>query len=83
MDAYGRRNAAFILHVDVGLRTCVSRGPDNLLPWCAGAFLSRQPLWTQVSGTFRIVAKPLIEEIPVVAGMIVALKAPPEVLRHI
>ncbi len=33
----------------------------------------------QVSGTFRIVAKPLIEEIPVVAGMIVALKAPPEV----
>lgn len=37
----------------------------------------------QVSGTFRIVAKPLIQEIPVVAGMIVALKAPPEVSNQL
>ena len=41
--------------------------------------LSRAQHAWQVSGTFRIVAKPLIQEIPVVAGMIVALKAPPEV----
>ena len=33
----------------------------------------------QISGTFRVMMKPLVDEIPVVAGLIVALKGPPEV----
>lgn len=40
---------------------------------------SRVRLRPQISGTFRVVMKPLVDEIPVVAGVIVALKGPPEV----
>lgn len=33
----------------------------------------------QMSGVWRIVMKPLIDDVPVVAGMVVAMKAPPQV----
>lgn len=33
----------------------------------------------QMSGVWRIVMKPLIDDVPVVAGMVIAMKAPPQV----
>jgi hypothetical protein len=32
-----------------------------------------------MSGVWRIVMKPLIDDVPVVAGMVIAMKAPPQV----
>ena len=32
-----------------------------------------------MSGVWRIIMKPLIDDVPVVAGMVVAMKAPPQV----
>lgn len=46
---------------------------------CQHPASDREPFATpQISGVFRIVMKPLIDDIPVVAGMVVAMKAPPQ-----
>lgn len=54
--------------------------PEPCCIYCSKACkIRREPFATpQISGVFRIVMKPLIDDIPVVAGMVVAMKAPPQ-----